>query len=237
MTSPDPTQLYPSVYGPNAGRTDGQPVVVFLKPLVQSPLTEVGEYTYYADPVDPTGFERHNVLFHYGPNRLIIGKYCALARNVRILMGSANHLTTSISTFPFPMFGEDWLPQMSTFATRPDRGDTVVGNDVWIGYQSLIMPGVRIGDGAIVAAGSVVVSDVPPYAVVGGNPARHIRERFSPADVARLLALAWWDWPVERVTLALPALMAGDVDALEAAARDGDVALTTGGTPGKRSAP
>jgi virginiamycin A acetyltransferase len=133
-------------------------------------------------------------------------------------MGAANHRTDAISTFPFPMFGGDWLADMPAFAQRPTRGDTVLGNDVWLGYRVTVLPGVRIGDGAIVAAGSVVSSDVPPYGVVGGNPARLIRRRFCDADVDRLLAIAWWDWPVEQVTRQLPALMAGDVDALEAAA-------------------
>src|SRR5439155_12064783 len=114
---PDPTRIYPPVYGPNYGRAQGWPVV-FLKPLVESPFTEIGDYTYYADPVDPTGFERNNVLFHYGPDRLVIGRYTAIAREVRFLMGAANHVMDGISTYPFPMFGGDWMPHMDRFAAR-----------------------------------------------------------------------------------------------------------------------
>lgn len=217
MPAPDPTRLYPPVYGPNYGRAQGWPVV-FLQPLVESPFTEVGAYTYYADPVDPTGFERNNVLFHYGPDRLVIGKYCAIAREVRFLMGAANHLINGVSTYPFPMFGADWAAGMDLFAARSFRGDTVVGNDVWLGYQALVMPGVRIGDGAIVAARSVVTSDLPPYCVAGGNPARVIRQRFTDSEIGRLLRIAWWDWPADQVTRHLSAVMGNDLDALEAAA-------------------
>lgn len=160
---PDPMRLYPDFYGPKAGKVLGDPQVVFLKPLVQSPLTSVGEYTYYADPVDPTGFERHNVLFHHGPERLVIGRYCAIARGTRFLMNSANHRRDGLSTFPFPMFGGAWLDQMDLYATRSPGRDTVVGNDVWLGTDVTVMPGVTIGDGAIVAATSTVSSDIPPY--------------------------------------------------------------------------
>jgi virginiamycin A acetyltransferase len=219
VSTPDPTRLYPDVYGPNAGLIMGDPQVVFLKPLVQSPLTTVGEYSYYADPVDPTGFERNNVLYHYGPDRLVIGRYCALARGVRFIMGAANHRRQGVSTFPFPMFGGDWMAHMDLFADRRFPGDTVIGNDVWLGYESAVLPGVRIGDGAIVAARSVVTSDVPPYAVVGGNPARPIRHRFGADETARLLRAAWWDWPADLVSANVRGIMAGDVAELEAVAR------------------
>jgi virginiamycin A acetyltransferase len=216
MAAPDPNRIYPPVYGPNYGRAQGWPVT-FLRPLVESPFTEVGEYTYYADPVDPTGFERNNVLFHYGPDRLVIGAYCAIAREVRFLMGAANHVMDGVSTYPFPMFGGDWMPEMDLFAGRAFRGDTVVGNDVWLGYQALVMPGVRIGDGAIVAARSVVTRDVPPYAVVGGNPAGVVKQRFPDEVVAELLAIRWWDWPAEKVTRNLKAIVGADLDALRTA--------------------
>lgn len=218
MPAPDPTLIHPPVYGPNIGRLQGWPPVAFLKPLIESELTEIGEYTYYADPFNPTGFERHNILFHYGPDRLIIGKYTAIARDVRFLMAAANHLTDGISTFPFPMFGGDWLEHMPQFAARAPRGDTVVGNDVWFGYEALVMPGVTIGDGAIVAARSVVAHDLPPYCIAAGNPARVVRHRFDPEQVERLQRLAWWDWPRELVTRHLPLIMGGDLDALEAVA-------------------
>jgi len=217
---PDPNRIYPAMYGPNGGLAQGWPVA-FLKPLVQSPFTEVGEYTYYADPVDPTGFERNNVLFHYGPDKLVIGKFTAIAREVKFLMGAATHVMDGLSTYPFPIFGGDWLEHMGRFAERSFRGDTVVGNDVWFGYQALVMPGVRIGDGAIVAARSVVSSDVPPYSIVAGNPARVIRQRFTDDTITRLLKVAWWNWPPEHITRHLDAIMGGDIDAIEAAAPQG----------------
>lgn len=223
MPVPDPSHIYPPVYGPNYGRAQGWPVV-FLKPLVESEFTEVGEYTYYADPADPTGFERNNVLFHYGPDRLVIGRYTAIAREVRFLMGAANHLMGGVSTYPFPMFGGDWMEHMDRFAARSFRGDTVIGNDVWLGYQALVMPGVRIGDGAIVASRSVVATDLPPYSIAAGNPARVVRMRFSEEDTSRLLRLAWWDWPAEHITRNLDAIMGDDLDALESVAPAGSLA-------------
>lgn len=217
MPSPDPRRLYPDVHGPNFGRAQVQQVV-FLKPLVEHPLTEVGEYTYYADPRDPTGFEHNNVLFHYGPERLVIGRYCALARDVRFVMNAANHRRSGVSTYPFPMLGGDWLEHMPLFAQRPTTSDTIVGSDVWLGYRVTVLPGVRIGNGAVVAAGSVVSGDVDPFTVVGGNPARVMRRRFDRRDVQRLERIAWWDWPAAVVTRHVPVIMSGDVDALERAA-------------------
>jgi virginiamycin A acetyltransferase len=208
-TVPDHTVLHP---------IPGQPRVVLLKPLVTSPLIEVGEFTYYDDPDDPTAFETRNVLYHSGPERLVIGRFCALAEGVRFIMNGANHRMDGPSTFPFPIMGGAWADHADLITGLPGRGDTVVGHDVWLGYRCLVMPGVRIGNGAIVASGSVVVDDVPDYAVVGGNPARLIRHRFSDTDTARLLALAWWDWPVDHLTRHLRTVMTGTVDALEAAA-------------------
>ncbi|MFI0978168.1 CatB-related O-acetyltransferase [Streptomyces sp. NPDC021093] len=196
----------------------GQPRVVLLKPLVTSPLIEVGEYSYYDDPVDATGFETRNVLYHYGPERLRIGKFCALATGVRFIMNGANHRMDGPSTFPFPSLGGAWGPHVDLLMDLPVRGDTVVGHDVWIGYGVTVMPGVRIGNGAIVAAGSVVTSDVPDYGIVGGNPAGLIRKRFGDEEIKRLLALAWWDWPVEHLTEHVRVVMAGNVEELEAVA-------------------
>jgi virginiamycin A acetyltransferase len=184
--------------------------VVFLKPLVDSPKIVVGEYTYYDDPEGATGFEHRNVLYAYGPERLIIGRYCAIATDTRFLMAGAEHPTMGVSTFPFTMFGGEWAERTLDIVTgMPSRGDTVVGNDVWFGHRSTVMPGVRIGDGAIVAAGAVVTADVPPYTIVGGNPARRIRQRFDDADVGLLLRAAWWDWPAELVTEHARTIMAG----------------------------
>lgn len=209
--------LYPDVYGPNGGRVMGPVQAVLLKPLVQSPLTEVGDFSYFADPDHPTTFERENVLFHYGPGRLVIGRYCAIAREVRFLMGAASH-PMGLSTFPFPMFGGAWLEHMPAMRERAMKGDLVIGHDVWLGYRATLLAGVTVGSGAVVAADSVVTHDVPPYAVVAGNPARIIRHRLSEADCERMLKLAWWDWPVEVVTDCVGALMGLDLDALERAA-------------------
>lgn len=209
---PDPTALHPR---PDADR------VVFLKPLVTSPRIQVGEYTYYDDPDDATGFETNNVLYAYGTERLVIGKYCAIAAATRFIMAGANHRMTGVSTFPFTIFGGDWTERTLDLVTgMPSRGDTIVGNDVWLGYGVTVMPGVRIGDGAVVAARAVVTADVPPYAIAGGNPARTIRRRFSDPDVDRLLRAAWWDWPVELVTEHARTIMAGTPAEIERIARD-----------------
>ncbi|UGT64098.1 CatB-related O-acetyltransferase [Nocardia asteroides] len=209
MTAPDPTTLHPMA---------GQPRVVLLKPLVTSALIEVGEYSYYDDPGDPTAFETANVLYHYGPEKLVIGRFCALATGVRFIMNGANHRMDGPSTFPFPTIGGGWAEHIDLLMELPNRGDTVLGNDVWLGYGVTVMPGVRIGNGAIVAAGSVVTRDIPDYAVAGGNPARVLRMRYPDADIARLLDLAWWDWPIEHLTAQVRVLMSGSVDDLVAVA-------------------
>ncbi|WP_420094807.1 CatB-related O-acetyltransferase [Nocardia asteroides] len=196
----------------------GQPRVVLLKPLVTSALIEVGEYSYYDDPGDPTAFETANVLYHYGPEKLVIGRFCALATGVRFIMNGANHRMDGPSTFPFPTIGGGWAEHIDLLMELPNRGDTVLGNDVWLGYGVTVMPGVRIGNGAIVAAGSVVTRDIPDYAVAGGNPARVLRMRYPDADIARLLDLAWWDWPIEHLTAQVRVLMSGSVDDLVAVA-------------------
>ncbi|MFI1769391.1 CatB-related O-acetyltransferase [Streptomyces sp. NPDC020800] len=209
---PNPEALHP---------LPGQDRVVLLRPLVTDSRIEVGEYTYYDDPDGATEFERRNVLYGYGPERLVIGKYCAIAAGTRFLMAGAAHPTMGVSTFPFTMFGGSWTERTIDLVTgMPSRGDTVIGNDVWIGYQALIMPGVRIGDGAIVAAGAVVTADIEPYTVVGGNPARPIRRRYEDADIERLLRAAWWDWPVELVTEHLRTIMAGTPAEIERIAKE-----------------
>lgn len=189
----------------------------FLKPFITRPNIVVGDYTYYDDPRGPEHFEA-NVLYHFDFNRdrLVIGKYCSIAAEVRFIMNGGNHPTTWLTTFPFPIFGHGWEVAMPD--TWPTRGDTIVGNDVWLGYAATIMPGVRIGDGAIVAAGSVVTRDVPPYAIVGGNPAVLIRYRFPDDVIGRLHTLRWWDWDPARIAMNVRALCSGDIDALEGAA-------------------
>jgi virginiamycin A acetyltransferase len=194
----------------------GQDRVVYLRPLVTDPRIEVGEYTYHDDPDDALGFERNAFLYAHGPERLIIGRYCAIASGVRFIMPGANHADLGPSTFPFGIFGEPWAERtMDLVMGAPSRGDTVVGNDVWLGYRALVLPGVTIGHGAIVAAASVVATDTPPYAIVGGNPARVIRRRYDDEDVERLLRAAWWDWPVELVTEHARTIMSGTPAELE----------------------
>jgi virginiamycin A acetyltransferase len=206
LAAPDPRVLHPIA---------GQQRVVFLRPLVRSPNVEVGEYTYYDSHGDPLAFERDAVLYAFGPERLIIGRFCAIASDVRFLMPGANHADLGPSTFPFGVFGPPWDGTMDIVMSAPSRGDTVVGHDVWLGYSALVLPGVTIGHGAVVAAASVVTSDVPPYAVVGGNPARVIRPRFSEEDIERLLRAAWWNWPIELVTQHARAIMSGTAAELE----------------------
>ncbi|MFI5767772.1 CatB-related O-acetyltransferase [Streptomyces sp. NPDC051658] len=217
MSATSPTPADPTALHPMPGQTR----VVLLKPLVKSELIEVGDFTYYDDPDDATAFESRNVLYHYGPEKLVIGKFCALGTGVRFIMNGANHRMDGPSTFPFPSMGGSWADHFDLLTGLPGRGDTVVGNDVWFGYNSMVMPGVRIGHGAIIGAGSVVTSDVPDYGIVGGNPARLIRARYDEETIARLLAVAWWDWPTDHLTRHIRTIMSGSVDALEAAAPEG----------------
>ncbi|UBF29746.1 CatB-related O-acetyltransferase [Kovacikia minuta CCNUW1] len=204
MDGPNPNRPYPLA---------DHRRVCFIKNFVKSPHIIVGDYSYYDDPVDPEGFER-NVLYHYGDDRLIIGKFCAIATQVKFIMNGANHKLDGISTFPFPIFGHGWEKEMAQLIGLPSRGDTVVGNDVWMGYDSLVMPGVRIGDGAIVAARSVVVKDIPPYTIAGGNPAQPLKQRFSEAEIAQLLEIRWWDWDIAKISRNLHLIMAADIQAL-----------------------
>ena len=198
---------------------EGDRQTVYLKEVVNDPNIEVGERTIYNDfAADPVGFERNNVLYHnpvHG-DRLVIGKFCSLACGARFLFNSANHTLGSLSTYPFPIFwGEEWGIDKSEVASAWDnRGDIVVGNDVWIGYEAVVMAGVTIGDGAIVASRAVVTRDVPPYAIVGGVPAKVIKYRFDQATVESLLRIKWWEWPAERIRRALPLIRGGKAEEL-----------------------
>ena len=174
-----------------------------LKNAVRNPGIEVGDFTIYNDFVrDPRDFQTNNVLYHYPVNgdRLVIGKFCSIACGTRFLMNSANHALDSLSTYVFPIFYEEWDHGMEVTEAWDRRGDIVIGNDVWIGYEAVILSGVTIGDGAIVAARSVVTKDVPPYTIVGGVPARTIRRRFDQETIDALLELRWWDWPPEKLS-------------------------------------
>jgi virginiamycin A acetyltransferase len=196
----------------------GQDRVVFLKPLIKSPLIEVGDYSYFDDPEHATEFESRNVIHHYGPDRLIVGKFCAFAAGVTFVMNGANHRMNGVSSYPFPIMGAPWSDHIDLISDLPSRGDTVVGSDVWIGGNATIMPGVRIGHGAVIATGAVVTNDVPDYAIAGGNPAAVIRKRYDEDDVRALVALAWWDWPIDAITTHLRTIADGSVADLRAAA-------------------
>ncbi len=196
------------------------PRVGFLKPLVTAENIEVGDFTYYDDPDGPDKFQEKCVLHHYPfiGDRLVIGKFCAIAEGARFIMNGANHALSGFSTYPFNIFGHGWEEGFDTATwQREVRGDTVIGNDVWIGMEAIILPGVTIGDGAIVAAKSVVSHYVSPYAVVAGNPAKVVKNRFDDKTIRRLIKVAWWDWPVDKISRNLNAIRGADIAALEAA--------------------
>jgi len=172
----------------------------FLKNVIKNPNIIIGDYTYYDDFENVENFEKNvKYLFDFTGDQLIIGKFCMIASDVTFIMNGANHLSNAITSYPFAIFGKDWSEAMEG-KTYPNKGNTVVGNDVWIGYGATIMPGVTIGDGAIIATKSVVTKDVAPYAIVGGNPAKEIRKRFSDQEIKSLLEMTWWDWPIEKIT-------------------------------------
>ena len=199
----------------NAHPMSGFPQVCYIKNTITNPNIVAGDFTYYDDPDDSENFER-NVLYHYPfiGDKLIIGKFCAIARGATFIMNGANHKLSGISTYPFYIFGNGWEAAMPAPGELPYKGDTVIGNDVWIGYKALIMPGVKIGNGAIISSGSVVVSDIPAYAIAGGNPAKPFKMRFDEETIDRLERIAWWDWPVEVITQNLSVIVSGNVDAL-----------------------
>ncbi len=191
---------------------------VYLQNVVSDPSIQVGDFTIYDDFVhDPRDFQRNNVLYHYPINheRLVIGKFCSIACGAKFLFNSANHTRRSLSTYIFPVLFEEWGLDVARIPEAWDnKGDIVVGSDVWIGYEAVILAGVTIGDGAIVAARAVVTQDVPPYTIVGGVPARPIRKRFSDQEIERLLTLRWWDWPAEKIAANLDAIQSSDLEAL-----------------------
>ncbi|QMF20946.1 Vat family streptogramin A O-acetyltransferase [Citrobacter freundii] len=206
MQGPDPLNKHPMV---------GFPQVCFIKNTVTNPNIIIGDFTYYDDPEDSENFER-NVLYHFPfiGDRLVIGKFCAIAKGVQFIMNGANHKLSGFSTFPFYIFGNGWEKAMPKPEDLPYKGDTIIGNDVWIGYKALIMPGVKIGNGAIISSQAVVTTDVPAYTIVGGNPAKVIKSRFPDEIVIELEKLAWWDWSVEKITKHLTAIMSNDINTL-----------------------
>lgn len=182
----------------------------FLKNIITNPNISVGDYTYYDDFEDVYNFEK-NVKYHFDFNndKLIIGKFCMIASGVTFIMNGANHLTDAISSYPFAIFGNGWEDAMKD-KSYPNKGDIVIGNDVWIGHNATIMLGVTIGDGAIIATNATVVKDVAPYTIVGGNPAKEIRKRFTDEKIKRLLALKWWNWDIAKITANVQKLTGND---------------------------
>ena len=205
-----PEKIYP--------RT-GDNQTIYLKNTITNPNIKVGDYTMYNDFVkDPREFEKNNVLYHYPVNRdrLNIGKFCSIACGAKFLFNSANHSMESLSTYPFPLFFEEWGLDRNDVADAWDnKGDIIIGNDVWIGYEAVILSGVTIGDGAIIGARAVVTRDVPPYTIVGGVPAKAIKKRFSEATIAYLLRIQWWNWSKEKIAENIAAIKAGRIEQLK----------------------
>ena len=191
---------------------------VYLKSVVSNPNIIVGDYTMYHDFVNhPEDFEKNNVLYQYPVNqdKLIIGRFCSIACGARFLFNSANHRLSSLSTYPFPIFFEEWGLDVEDITKAWDnKGDIVIGNDVWIGYEAVILAGVTVGDGAVIGTRAVVTKDVPPYTIVGGVPAKPIRERFSRDIIDSLLRIKWWDWPEEEISRHIADIQAGNLDNL-----------------------
>ena len=203
------TKIYP--------RT-GDNQTVYLNAVIKDPQIGVGDYTIYNDFVaDPLLFEKNNVLYHYPihKEKLIIGKFCSIACGMKFLFNCDNHTQKSLSTYTFPLFYEEWELEKSNITTAWDnKGDIVIGNDVWIGYEAVIMAGVHIGDGAIIAARAVVTKDVPPYTIVGGTPAKEIRKRFDADVIQQLLMLKWWNWSTDKIRQCLPYIAEGKMNEL-----------------------
>lgn len=191
MKGPDKDAVFPLA---------GYDRLCFLKNSIKNPNIIVGDYTYYDDFENVDNFER-NVKYHFDftGDKLIIGKFCMIASDVKFIMNGANHLTQAISAYPFAIFGHGWGHAMEN-KSYPQKGDITIGNDVWIGYNATIMAGVTVGDGVIIAANSTVIKDVEPYSIVGGNPAKEIKKRFSEEKITELMRIKWWNWGIERIT-------------------------------------
>lgn len=204
---PDPNTVYPN---PNITS------ICFIKNVITRPNIIVGDYTYYDDADGAEKFEEH-VTHHYEflGDKLIIGKFCAIAKGIEFIMNGANHRMCSVTTYPFNIMGGGWEKATPAVDDLPFKGDTVVGNDVWIGQHVTVMPGVHIGDGAIIAANSVVTKDIPAYTVAGGNPCKVIRPRFDAQLTAYLLQIKWWDWRAEKIFDNLEILCSGDLSRIK----------------------
>ncbi|WP_420583061.1 CatB-related O-acetyltransferase [Reichenbachiella sp.] len=203
MTGPDKNIKFP---------LENYDRLCFLKNVVKNPNIIVGDYTYYDDFENVENFEKNvKYLFDFVGDQLIIGKFCMIASDVKFIMNGANHLTDSLSTYPFAIFGNGWENAMDG-KNYPKKGNINVGNDVWIGYNATIMAGVTIGDGAIIATNSTVTKDVEPYSIVGGNPAKEIKKRFSKEVITKLLELQWWNWDIEKITRNIQNLTDSDIE-------------------------
>jgi virginiamycin A acetyltransferase len=202
-TYPDPATIYPVA---------GIKRLCFLKNIITNPQIIVGDYTYYDDPEDVYNFQKNVLyLFDFIADKLIIEKFCQIASQTKFIMNGANHSLDGFSTYPFKIFGKSWE---NALLQSVNKGDTIVGNDVWIGNSAVFMPGVKIGDGAIIASHSIVTKDVDPYTIVGGNPAREIRQRFDEKTVLDLLKLQWWNLPIEVITQHLDMITSGNISKL-----------------------
>lgn len=192
---------------------------VYLKNVITNPNIIVGDFTMYNDFYnDPKDFQKNNVLYHYpyvNNDKLIIGKFCSIACNAKFIFNSANHTLKSLSTYPFPIFQEEWDSTMNITEAWDNKGDILIGNDVWIGYEAVIMSGVHIGDGAIIGTRALVTKDVPPYSIVGGVPAKIIRKRFEDSVIEDLLKIKWWDWSTEKISKKLADIRRGNLEKLK----------------------
>ncbi|CDZ80265.1 Virginiamycin A acetyltransferase [Candidatus Rubidus massiliensis] len=212
MTGPHPNSLYP---------IKDHDKLIFLKNFVKAPNIFIGDYTYFDNSGQAADkFEENNVLYNYDFSKvkLVIGKFCAIAAQTRFIM-TGDHKLDAISTYPFPIFGHGWESAFNVY-DLPVKGDITVGNDVWFGYDSLVMNGVTIGNGAIIAARAVVVKDVPAYSIVAGNPAKVVKMRFDDKTIERLQKIAWWDWKIEKISKHLQELCHLNIDALEMASKE-----------------
>lgn len=193
----------------------GDKQTVYLKNVITTPNTEVGDYTMYNDFFNNSRkFEQNNVLYHYPVNKdkLIIEKFCSIACGAKFLFNSANHSIASLSTYPFPLFFEEWgLDKRNVTKSWDNKGNIIIGNDVWIGFEALILAGVSIGDGAIIGSRAVVTKDVPPYTIAAGVPARPIRKRFDDDTISNLIKIKWWNWPDEIITENIQAIQSGNI--------------------------
>lgn len=213
----DASKTYPMVM------PDGTEIktVVHLNQVIDHPRIEIGDFTYYGalEPHEDYAALLAPYLFPPSPEKLVIGKFCQIAHGVRFITSSANHDMSGFSTYPFNNFTMDKKTSQEDIAALfniPNRkGDTTIGNDVWIGTEALIMPGVSIGDGAIISARAVVTKDVEPYSIVGGNPAKLLKKRFDENTIQSLQTIKWWDWSATKIEDHIDQITSCDVQALK----------------------